>query len=236
MVNGLGRGCEPTLQDHQRETNGPGALVVLERLGAVELLANVVGDFLVEASLWFREFVRNGVRDALGKERCAVELEQPLLDHAPHQVGDVGLVHAIAEATLEAVAVEQRHKELEVLFLSVVRRGRHQEEVARQRREELAQPVALRVLDLATEEGRGELVRFVANHEVPPATFGLELLLNVLVARQLVEAGDDQVVLEEPVAGPSGLELVVGENVEGKLKAAVELVLPLLREAPGADD
>ena len=162
------------------------------------------------------------MRDALGEEWCAVEFEQPLLDHASHQVGDVGLVHTVAEAALEAIAVEQGHEELEVLLLSVVGRRRHQKEVARQCREELAQPVALRVLDLTTEEGRGELVRLVADHKVPAATFGLELLLHVLVARQLVEACDDEVVLEEPVAGPSGLELVVGENVEGKLEASVE--------------
>ena len=43
-------------------------------------------------------------------------------------------------------------------------------------------------------------------------------------------------VLEEPVAGARGLELVVGEDLEGQVEAAVELVLPLLGEAAGADD
>ena len=145
-------------------------------------------------------------------------------------------MHAVAEAALEAIAVEQRHEELEVLLLPVVRRRRHQEEVARQRREELPQPVAFRVLDLAAEEGRGELVGLVADHEVPATVRSLELLLHVLVAGELVEAGDDQVVLEEPVPGPGGLELVVSENVEGELEASVELVLPLLGEAARADD
>jgi len=32
-------------------------------------------------------------------------------------------------SALEAIPVEQRHEELEVLLLAVVRRGRHQEEV-----------------------------------------------------------------------------------------------------------
>ena len=64
----------------------------------------------------------------------------------------------------------------------------------------------------------------------------LELRLHVLVARELVEPGDDEVGLEEPVAGARGLELVVGEDLEREVEAAVELVLPLLGEAAGADD
>ena len=63
-----------------------------------------------------------------------------------------------------------------------------------------------------------------------------ELLLHVLVARELVEPGDDEVVLEEPVAGAGGFELVVGQDLERQVEAAVELVLPLLGEAAGADD
>ena len=143
---------------------------------------------------------------------------------------------AVAEPALEAVAVEQRHEELEVLFLAVVRRRRHQQEVPRQRREQLPEPVALGVLDLAAEERGRHLVRLVADDEVPAAVGRLELLLHVLVARELVEAGDDEVGLEEPVAGAGGLELVVGEDLERQVEAAVELVLPLLGEAARADD
>ena len=64
----------------------------------------------------------------------------------------------------------------------------------------------------------------------------LELLLHVLVAGELVEPGDDQVGLEEPVAGAGGFELVVGQDLEGQVEAAVELVLPLLGQAARADD
>ena len=60
--------------------------------------------------------------------------------------------------------------------------------------------------------------------------------LHVLVARELVEPGDDQVGLQEPVAGARGLQLVVGQDLEGQVEAAVELVLPLLGQAAGADD
>ncbi len=130
----------------------------------------------------------------------------------------------------------KRQEELEVLFLAVVRRGGHQQEVAREAREELAEPVALRVLHLAAEEGGGELVRLVADDEVVAAVRRAELLLHVLVARQLVEARDGEVVLEEPVAGAGGLELVVGQDLEGQMEAPVQLVLPLLGEAAGADD
>ena len=134
------------MEDGQREADGAGALVVLERLGTVELLAHIVGDRLVEVGLGLRELVRHGVGDALREQRRAVELEQALLDHPAHEVGDIGDMDAVAKATLEAVAVEQRHEELKVLLLAVVRRCRHQQKMPRQRGEQLPKPVALGVL------------------------------------------------------------------------------------------
>ena len=150
---------------------------------------------------------------------------------------DVDAVHAVAEAALEAVAVEQRHEELEVLLLAVVRRGRHQQEVAGERPEQLAELVALGVLDLAAEDRGRQLVRLVADDEVPAAVGRLQLGLHVLVARQLVEAGDDAGCVSRnqlPVRGR--LELVVGEDLEVQVEAAAQLVLPLLGQAAGADD
>ena len=91
-------------------------------------------------------------------------------------------MHAIAKLAFEAVAVEQRQKELEVFFLAVVRRGRHQQEVPREARQQLTQPIALGVLDLAAEEGGRELVGLVAHDEVVAAVRRTELLLHVLVA------------------------------------------------------
>ena len=220
----------------QREADRARPLGVGERLGAIELLAHVVGDGRIEVSFCVGEPVRHGVGDSLRKQRPAVELQQPLLDHAPHQVRDVGRVVPVAEAAFEAVAVEQGEEELEVLLFAVVRRRRQQQEVAGQARQELPEAVALRVLDLAAEEGRRQLVRLVAHDQVPAGVGRLQLLLHVLVARQLVEAGDDQVGLQEPVAGAGGFELVVGEDLERKLEPAVELVLPLFGEAAGADD
>jgi hypothetical protein len=103
-----------------------GPLVVLERLGAVELLADVLGDVPVEAGLRVREFVGDRVSDALWEERAAVELEQVLLDHPPHQVGDLDLVDAVAKPPLEPVRVEEREEEQSS---SAVGRRRQQQEV-----------------------------------------------------------------------------------------------------------
>ena len=72
---------------------------------------------------------RSHHRATLGKERLAVELQQPFLDDAPHRVRDVGHVDTVAKAALEAVAVEHGQEELEVLLLAAVRRCRHQQEV-----------------------------------------------------------------------------------------------------------
>src|SRR6185437_13129684 len=148
------------------------------------------------------------------EERPAIKLEQPLLHHSAHEVRDLHLVHTVAEAPLEAIAVEQREEELEVLFLAVVRRGRHEQKVARDPREKLAQAVPLGVLHLTAKERGGELVRLIADNEVVTAIGSAQQLLDVLIARELVEARDRQVVLEEPVSRASRFELVVGENLE----------------------
>ena len=236
LVDGLRRRRQAALQDGQREADGAGAAVVLQRFGAVELLAHVIGDRLVEAGLGRRQLVGNGVGDALREQRRAVEGEQLLLHHAAHQVGHVDRVRAVAEAALEAVAVQERHEELEVRFLAVVRRRRHQEEVARQAGEELAEAVAPGVPDLAAEERGRHLVGLVTDDQVPAGLGRLQLVLHVFVARQLVQARDDELGLQEPVAGARGFQVVVGENLERQVEAPVELVLPLLRQAAGADD
>ena len=129
LVDGFGRRCEPALQDGQGEADRALAALVLQGLGPVELLADVVGDSLVEVGFGVGQVVADGVGMPLGEQRRAVELEQLLLDQPAHQVGGIDGVDAVAELALEAVAVEQRHEKLEVLLLAVVRRGRHQQEV-----------------------------------------------------------------------------------------------------------
>jgi len=132
---------EAALEDGEREPHRPGTLVVLQSLGPIELFADVVGHFLVEVRFAVGQPVRHRIRDALGEERRAVELEQVLLDHAPHQVGDICRVHTVPEPSLEAVAVEEGHEQLKVLLLAVMRRGRQQQKVPRERREELPEAI-----------------------------------------------------------------------------------------------
>ena len=171
-----------------------------------------------------------------GKSGVPSNLSRCFLHHPAHQVGNVDLVHAITKAALETVAIEQRHEELKILLLAVMRGCGHQKEVPRQTRQELAEVIALGVFDFAAEERGRELVRLVADDQVPTAFRDLELLLHVFVAREFVETGDDEVVFEEPVAGTRRFELVVGQDFERKLEAAVKFILPLLGQAAGADD
>src|ERR1019366_7389339 len=63
----------------------------------------------------------------------------------------------------------------------------------------------------------------------------LEFELHIFVAGEFVETGDNEVVFEEPVAGACRFEPVIRHNLEGKLEAAVKLVLPLLGQAAWAD-
>jgi hypothetical protein len=236
LVDRLGRGRQTPLQDGQRKADGAGALVVLQRFGAVEFLAHVAGDGPVEDGFRVGELVGYGVGDALGEERRAVELEQIFFHHPAHQIRDVGGMHAIAIAPFEAVAIEQRHEQLKIRFLAVVRRRRHQQEMPGERRQQLAEAIAPGVPGLAAEHGRRHLVRFVADHQIPAAIGRLQLLLHVFVARELVEAGDTQRGFKKPVAGARRFELVVGENLEGQVKAPVEFILPLFGQTAGADD
>ena len=229
-----GRG-KATLEYRQGEANGAGTFVVAERLGAVELLTDIVGDFTVEACFGFRQPVRHGMSDAFWEQWTAIELQQVLLDHATHQVGDFYLVDTVAEAALESVSVEQPEKELKVLFLPIVRCRRHQQKMARKSREKLAQPVALRVLDLAPEKRCRHLVRLVADNEVVVTVRCTEFGLSVVVARELVETCNGKVVFKEPVACTGRFELVIGHDLERKVEPPVQLVLPLLDEVAWAD-
>ena len=82
---------------------------------------------------------------------------------------------AVAELAVEAVGIEQRQEELEVLFLAVVRRRRHQQQVAGVRAELLGEVEAPGLFELRAEEVGGELVGLVEDDQVPSG--GAELLL-----------------------------------------------------------
>ena len=71
LVDGLRRRRQAALQDGQREADRARPLVVLQRLGPVELLPHVVRDFLVEPRLGVGELVGHRVGDALREQRRA---------------------------------------------------------------------------------------------------------------------------------------------------------------------
>src|SRR5207244_1637315 len=101
-------------------------------------------------------------------------------------------------------AVEQRHEELEVRLFAVVRRSGQQQEVPREAREQLAEPVALSILDLAAEEAGGHFVCLVHHDEIP---VGLrQLRLGIFVSAELIEPADSQVGFGESVTTASGLK------------------------------
>ena len=167
------------MQDGEREADGSFPAFVFKGLGPVEFLADVVGHFLVEFGFRVGKRIVDRVGPALREKWSAVELEELFLDQSAHHVAGVGDVNAVAELALEPVAVEQGHEELEVRLLAVVRRGGQQQEVPGQRREQLAEAVALRVLDLVAEIGRAQLVGFVADDQVPVGLleFGLGIFV-----------------------------------------------------------
>ncbi|MBM4343561.1 MAG: hypothetical protein FJ100_09305 [Deltaproteobacteria bacterium] len=88
---------------------------------------------------------------------------------------------AAVRLAFEAVAVEQRQEQVEIGFVAIVGRGRHQQEVGAVARQQLTKVVAVRVLGLPAIEVRRHLVRFVANNQVPGRR-SLQLALQILVA------------------------------------------------------
>jgi hypothetical protein len=56
------------------------------------------------------------------------------------------------------------------------------------------------------------------------------------VARQLVEARDDEMVFEKPVSCSGGFELVVGQNFKRQMKTPPKFVLRLLGQTSGTHD
>ena len=181
-----GRGREPTLQRREREAHGVLAVGAHDGLSAVEALSHVVAHVLVERLLGGRERVGGRARLAYREERLALEGQKLLLLQAPHNAAEVAGEPG-AGPSLEAVGVEQLHELLEVGLLAVVRRGGHEQQVARRGAEQLSQPVAVCVVHLAAVHVSGHLMRLVHHHEVPAHV--AEHRLQPLVAGELVHRG-----------------------------------------------
>ena len=221
------------MEDGQREAHGSAA-VAGKGVRAVELLLHIVRHGGVELRLHGGKVVVDRVGQALREQRRAVEFELVFLHQTAHDVGNVdGLVARAADA-LEAVGIDQRHEELEIRILAVVRRGGQQEEVARKAGEQAAELVALRAVHLAAPEGGGHLVRLVADDEVPLR--GPELFLRFRAAGEFVQPRDAQFGFLKGVAGDGGGQAVIGEDLKAQVELLVKLVLPLFGQIARADD
>ncbi len=115
-----------------------------------------------------------------------------------------------------------------------MRRGRHQQEVTSDVAQLLAELEALGLLELAPEVVGAHPVGLVNDHEVP-LRLG-KLGEQVLVASQLIHAGDQQWVLLERVGAEHRFAELRREDLEGEPELQVELVLPLVDEAARGDD
>jgi hypothetical protein len=156
------------------------------------------------------------------------------LDHAAHQVRGIDLVHAVAELAVEAVGIEQREEKLEILFLAVVRRCRHQQQVADMRAELLGKAEPPRFLQLRAEVVGGELVGLVKDGEVPARR--AEFVLELFVAGELVEPNDQPREVLERIAARRGLIEQRGIDVKLQPELLVKLIVPLLDQAARRDD
>ena len=78
-------------------------------------------------------------------------------------------------------------------------------------------------------------MRLVADDEVP-LRGGAELGLEVVAARELVHARDQQVVIHERVARVRPGDHVAAEDLEREPELLLQFVLPLVGEAPRRDD
>ena len=77
-------------------------------------------------------------------------------------------------------------------------------------------------------------MRFIADNEIPVRY--PQFFLNGIVTSQFIQPGDGKADLLKGIAGHGGFDAVVGENFKTQMKFVVQFVLPLFRQAAGADD
>jgi hypothetical protein len=225
------RGQAP-LQHGEREADGVAPLGV-EFRGPVHAFADIPGHLFVEFELGVGEVVGDGLGDPLGKQWRALEGEQFLLDHPAHHATGVAGVRALDEPALELVTVEQGEEQLEVLLLARVRGRGHEQQVAGEPAEQLAELEALGPLDLGAEVVGAHPMGLIDDDQIP---FGLgELGQQLIVAGQLIHPGDEQGVgLEHRLQ--ARLRQLAGEDREVEAELEGQLVLPLFDEAARSDD
>ncbi len=167
LVDGLGAGGQAALQGSEGKADGTLASAVDKLVGLGELRFDIFGDGRIERRFGIGELIIDGVGATFWKKRRAVELEQVFLDHAAHEIRNVDLVRTVTELAVKAIGVQQREKELKILFLTIVRGGSHQQKVAGDAAEQFSQLKTLGLADLVAKVAGGELVSLIDDHEVP---------------------------------------------------------------------
>src|SRR5262249_20650583 len=90
------------------------------------------------------------------------------------------------------------------------------------------------LLDLTANIVSRHLVRLIDNDQIPVRS--LKLGLQIRVARQVIQPGDEQGLLSERIATARSLDHVLGQDLEIKRELSPQLVLPLLDQAARSDD
>jgi hypothetical protein len=81
-------------------------------------------------------------------------------------------VYAIPESSFKAVAIEERKKELEVLFLAVVGSGRHEKKMTGYGRKKAAELETFCIVYFSAKKSSRHLMRFIADYKIPTTIWG----------------------------------------------------------------
>ena len=103
---------------------------------------------------------------------CPVETKEVLLQHPPHDVGDVDAV-AVLRLAGEPVRIDQRHEGLELVLMPRMWGGGHEKNVPSRPAECLTQDVTLRALQFVAVVRGAHLVSLVDHHQIPLDGSGL---------------------------------------------------------------
>ncbi len=141
---------------------------------------------------------------------------------------------AIAKLSIKTVGVEKGEKQLKIFLLAVVRRGGHQQEMARPRPEPFGQPKTARLLQLVAKKMGGEFVRLVEHDQIP--TCGAEFFLEFLITRHLIQANDEGVDVFKRIAARGSHFHVSGKDVELQPELFEHFLAPLIDQTARRDD
>ena len=200
----------------------------VQMIGAIEFFLHIGGDGGIQLRFHGREVIIDGIGNALREQRGSIEFEQILLHQSAHDVGNVDALIARPTGPFKAIRVNEGHEQLEILFLAVMRRGCQQQEMAGDPGKHSAELVSLGIFNFTAPHGSGHFVRFVANDQVPIRC--AELVLQLLIARELVQTGDAEIDFVENVSRYGGFQAVIGQNFKAQMEFLIELVLPLLSQ------